>query len=90
MRLFLLFLLSSALEIEKYRKHLIRSQTGNSSAQETVDEILKQDFTKNNSNSMLDSAWHGVEATHLYIMLQKLIYGGNIEKSLHLVRLPFF
>ena len=52
----------------------------------TLQGLLIEDHAISGDINMLDTAWHGAEGYHLVMLAQRLLYQGETERSMKLVR----
>ncbi|ETO28493.1 hypothetical protein RFI_08636 [Reticulomyxa filosa] len=66
----------SALEIDKHRKAMMKSHMANNhTAMDTIDQMLAEDQQISpEEQAIINSAWHGAEAYHFYLLAQKQIH----------------
>uniref|UniRef100_A0A7S2LS93 Anaphase-promoting complex subunit 4 WD40 domain-containing protein n=1 Tax=Zooxanthella nutricula TaxID=1333877 RepID=A0A7S2LS93_9DINO len=77
--------LLAALEVEKYKTKTLALNTdatlGTITTAQTVQSLITQDQSVA-SDKALESPWRGCEAFHLYLLAQRQLYDGHLEKSM--------
>ncbi|KAJ3036043.1 WD repeat-containing protein 35 [Rhizophlyctis rosea] len=71
----------AALEVERYHNLTKAGKGGSEKGTSALDALLVEDATNPMDSKILDNAWRGAEAYHLYLLAQRQYYLGAFEAS---------